>query len=416
MKEHATCCSRNAKLSTQCSHGSISQKIVFENLVLFTHHLPTAQRHDKILRWMRLLAGISFALVSVSANAATSNDGAMEKGPVAVTAVIAIGIGIIGFGAYAIWLGAIEQTEKEKTKYRRDSMAAFGHVKPPIPIYKSAITVSIGVVITLGGIIFLAIVPSKVTKTPVAVVPATMSAVPNPADRSRGDASSSVPGRSNARPNTRAGANEKPATAPELTKSKSQSTSKPRDQTVNVPRQPRRQPMTPESSPPTKTPPVTPMTSVDSPKQLPRVTRYEIDIPLPPGAMIVTPDTPLSTGMRLGAAWARKWNYVTVNEMHEDGTVTVSWDGWRTKYRMVREDLAIDPKTISPAWGVERLWSDASGKFSVSATYVDSKGGYVLLRKSDGEEVSIAIAKLSSVDRDLILKFAKQKSLQDDGS
>ena len=57
----------------------------------------------------------------------------------------------------------------------------------------------------------------------------------------------------------------------------------------------------------------------------------------------------------------------------------------------------------------ERVWSDASGKFQVKATYVDSKEGYVRLRKTDGSEISVPIKKLSREDRRLITKLARQK-------
>jgi hypothetical protein len=56
---------------------------------------------------------------------------------------------------------------------------------------------------------------------------------------------------------------------------------------------------------------------------------------------------------------------------------------------------------------IEREWSDATGTFKITATYVDSKQGYVLLRKPGGEEISVPISKLSPTDRRIIAKLSR---------
>ncbi len=49
-----------------------------------------------------------------------------------------------------------------------------------------------------------------------------------------------------------------------------------------------------------------------------------------------------------------------------------------------------------------RTWSDTSGKFSVEAELVEVKGGKVLLKKADGSELIVPLAKLSEADRDFL--------------
>lgn len=390
------------------------------------NNLGTISGRSRIVRCGSSLAGILLGAVNATANAAQANQGAPEKGLVGFIVVIVIGLVIVGFGAYAIWLGIREQTEAEKAKYRRDSLAAYGYVKPPIPIYKSAIAVVVGIVILLGGIIFLIFVPGSAKKAPVASLPRVDVSVAEPTMRSVAS-EPAVAFESQIEPPLetppKPSVDKITASSPAIPSEKVEETRSRGDAMPKV-----EEPDAPNES----------QASIDrepaaSPKPLAGVTRYKIGIPLPDGAMIVAPETPLSPGMKLGAVWGRKWNYVTVDRVHDDGTVDVTWDGWRTKYRMVREDLAIakdvalaqqtrDAVSVDGASGVgvngnrERLWNDASGKFSVLATYVDSKGGFVLLRKSNGDEVSIPIIKLSKPDRIMILKLAKQKSLQNDDS
>ncbi len=49
-----------------------------------------------------------------------------------------------------------------------------------------------------------------------------------------------------------------------------------------------------------------------------------------------------------------------------------------------------------------RIWTDNTGRFSIEAVLVESKGGNVRLRKRDGSEVSLPIEKLSVADRKLV--------------
>ncbi len=59
-----------------------------------------------------------------------------------------------------------------------------------------------------------------------------------------------------------------------------------------------------------------------------------------------------------------------------------------------------------PAARQLRQWTDATGKHSIQAEFVELKDGKVRLRKEDGKEVTIPLEKLSEADR----KFVEQQS------
>ncbi|WP_164103504.1 SHD1 domain-containing protein [Candidatus Laterigemmans baculatus] len=146
------------------------------------------------------------------------------------------------------------------------------------------------------------------------------------------------------------------------------------------------------------------------------IKRYPITIPLPEDAAAVDAQTPLEPGMKLGACYARRWEVVTVVAVHEDGTVRCNWDDWPAfTYDMSRDDLIITEAVLAEVQGPqqrsepsEREWSDVSGKFKVTATYIGFEQGFVKLRKSDGEEISVPIQKLSEADRKLVLRLSRQ--------
>ena len=52
---------------------------------------------------------------------------------------------------------------------------------------------------------------------------------------------------------------------------------------------------------------------------------------------------------------------------------------------------------VEPSWA--RKWSDANGKFSVEAEFVEVKADNVVLRKAGGSEITVPVARLSQVDR-----------------
>jgi hypothetical protein len=58
-------------------------------------------------------------------------------------------------------------------------------------------------------------------------------------------------------------------------------------------------------------------------------------------------------------------------------------------------------KTAAPP-PVVRTWSDSSGKFRIEAVYVGQEGDAVKLRKSDGAEISVPLARLSKEDQEYV--------------
>jgi hypothetical protein len=58
-----------------------------------------------------------------------------------------------------------------------------------------------------------------------------------------------------------------------------------------------------------------------------------------------------------------------------------------------------------------RTWTDSTGKFPVRAEFVEFKEGKVRLRKENGKEVTLPIARLSQPDRELVQQQAKGKPI-----
>lgn len=55
-----------------------------------------------------------------------------------------------------------------------------------------------------------------------------------------------------------------------------------------------------------------------------------------------------------------------------------------------------------PADSAQRIWADATGKFSVEAELVKVVGDSVVLRTADGTERTVALARLSAADRQYV--------------
>lgn len=56
-----------------------------------------------------------------------------------------------------------------------------------------------------------------------------------------------------------------------------------------------------------------------------------------------------------------------------------------------------------------RVWTDASGKFSVEATLVESKNGIVVLNKTDGSRIEVPLNRLSKDDQKYLREWVRQK-------
>jgi CubicO group peptidase (beta-lactamase class C family) len=58
-----------------------------------------------------------------------------------------------------------------------------------------------------------------------------------------------------------------------------------------------------------------------------------------------------------------------------------------------------------PSWA--RKWSDASGKFSIEAEFVEVKAGNVVLRNAGGKEFTVPLARLSPADRQYLASLGR---------
>jgi len=70
--------------------------------------------------------------------------------------------------------------------------------------------------------------------------------------------------------------------------------------------------------------------------------RYKISIPVPRGYAVVDAASDVKVGMKLGACYAGRWEFVTVVAINDDGTITCNWDNYPSfTYKMMREDLTM---------------------------------------------------------------------------
>ncbi len=56
-----------------------------------------------------------------------------------------------------------------------------------------------------------------------------------------------------------------------------------------------------------------------------------------------------------------------------------------------------------------RTWSDDSGQFSVEAEFVEVKGDNVILKRKDGEQMSVPLSRLSAKDQTVVKQLRKDK-------
>ena len=61
--------------------------------------------------------------------------------------------------------------------------------------------------------------------------------------------------------------------------------------------------------------------------------------------------------------------------------------------------------STSNAVATEREWNDASGKFSITATFVSHKDGSIELRKANGKLLRVPLDKLSEADKKYVAWF-----------
>ena len=76
------------------------------------------------------------------------------------------------------------------------------------------------------------------------------------------------------------------------------------------------------------------------------------------------------------------------------------------------DDQTQDLPPAGTWWGKERTWTDDAGKFSVTAELVEVRGDKVVLRRQDGKQITVPLAKLSDEDR----KFVEKKESAERGA
>jgi hypothetical protein len=140
----------------------------------------------------------------------------------------------------------------------------------------------------------------------------------------------------------------------------------------------------------------------------------------------VMDNTPLPPGLIVAARWHNRWSAAKVVQVLENGQVEVQFREWPWKEKRNRADIRLAPPeveqpdvdpsllagiasagtaTTGMTPGAYRSWTDSTGTFTIEAKYVGTEGEKVrLLRKTDGKEVLVPLARLSEADR----KFLEQ--------
>jgi hypothetical protein len=133
----------------------------------------------------------------------------------------------------------------------------------------------------------------------------------------------------------------------------------------------------------------------------------------------VLDDTPLPAGLIVAARRHGQWHAAKVVQLLDDGRVEVQFQKWPWKNTCPRADVRLappevdqpdvdptllpgTPRAAAPSPGY-RIWSDDTGTFTIEAKYLGDEGESVrLLRKSDGKEVKVPLARLSEADRTFV--------------
>ncbi|MEI7460142.1 MAG: SHD1 domain-containing protein [Pirellula sp.] len=111
------------------------------------------------------------------------------------------------------------------------------------------------------------------------------------------------------------------------------------------------------------------------------------------------------------------WFAAEIRELLPDGRVLVKYQGWggnrtatlaRRNIQLAPADLPQPHKPATPnvPQHETRVWSDATGGFKVDAVFMGIDNDKVKLKRADGKEVSVPIARLSSIDQAYIKKIA----------
>ncbi len=115
----------------------------------------------------------------------------------------------------------------------------------------------------------------------------------------------------------------------------------------------------------------------------------------------------LRKGTKLAACWGPQWTPLTVIEDCEEEHVPLRWDTQNRESSIHRSQLIIRKQDLKQlkqelAKSTSRSWKDASGKFTIEAVFVSKAASTITLKKEDGKEVTLPIAKLSKEDQSWI--------------
>jgi hypothetical protein len=139
----------------------------------------------------------------------------------------------------------------------------------------------------------------------------------------------------------------------------------------------------------------------------------------------VMDNTPLPPGLIVAARWHNRWCAAKVVQVLADDQVEVQFQEWPWKDQRNRADIRLAPPEVEQpdvapslrpaaasagtstagAAGAYRTWADNTGTFTVEARYAGMEGDSVrLVRKTDGKEIKVPLARLSEAD----CKFVEQ--------
>lgn len=137
---------------------------------------------------------------------------------------------------------------------------------------------------------------------------------------------------------------------------------------------------------------------------------YPVSISVPKDSQFVPDDVVLPDGTPLQACYASKWNPITHLSNNPDGTLTVRWDDYGPAFdcSMLRSQLIIKKSALRGSSArdekpiIDRLWTDATGKFKVQAKLIESTSTMVTLLTEAGKTVKLPVSKLSEADQNFL--------------
>ncbi len=168
---------------------------------------------------------------------------------------------------------------------------------------------------------------------------------------------------------------------------------------------------------------------------------YARSMPVPSTGLKVDSSTKLYVGQIIQVHEHRRWIAAEIAELLDSGDVAIIYRGWGNNRRGTfrRADIQLAPpevdqprltateisafapaaaatehsqqvSTVSDAAPTvkSRSWSDVSGTFRVEATYLGKQGDQVLLRRNDGKEVAVPLARLSADDQHYVAKLLEE--------